>query len=144
MPTRQQVFTVADQIRARRERVSLRSVRALLPYGGSYGAIGEHLSAWKAEWDYQPRIEMAQLPEFLQTSLANAGKTLWEATRQFNAERERAEGIVKAERQLRDEALALTDALEARMAALQAELRTIRLEVQLDRQSPDAVGTRAL
>ncbi|MGY6250621.1 DNA-binding protein [Bosea thiooxidans] len=65
MPTRQQVWTAADHIRGKSERVSLRSVRAELPRGGSYRDIGEHLASWKAERNYQPKIELAQLPEFV-------------------------------------------------------------------------------
>ena len=55
--------------------------------------IGEHLATWKAERHYHPRIELAQLPEFLQTDLGAFGKAPWdaamqEATRQLYADRE--------------------------------------------------------
>jgi hypothetical protein len=139
MPTRQQVFNVADKLRAKPARVSLRSVRAELPRGGSYRDIGGHLAAWKSEREYQPRIELAQLPDFLQTDIASFGNAIWkaamqEATRQFNADRERYEDLLKAERGLREEALMSADILEARVEALQVEVRNLRLEMALDRQ----------
>jgi hypothetical protein len=143
MPTRQQVWTAADRIRGRSERVSLRSVRAELPRGGSYRDIGEHLASWKAERSYHPKIELAKLPEFLQSSLATFGKALWEAamqeaTRQFIADRERFEGILKDERALREQALMAADLLEERVAKLTAENRSLSLERELDRQEkPD-------
>lgn len=139
MPTRQQVWIAADRIRGRSERVSLRSVRAELPRGGSYRDIGEHLASWKAERNYQPKIELAQLPEFLQTNLATFGKALWEAamqeaTRQFNADRERFEEILKDERALREQALMTADLLEERVAKLRAENRKLSLQRELDKQ----------
>lgn len=71
---RQQVWTAADRIRGKSQRVSLRSVRAELP--GAYRDIGEHLASWKAERNYQPKIEVAQLREFLESNLATFGKAL--------------------------------------------------------------------
>lgn len=144
MPTRQQVWTAADRIRAKSERVSLRSVRAELPRGGSYRDIGEHLASWKAERNYQPKIEVAQLPEFLQSNLATFGKALWEAamqeaTRQFNADRERFEEIVIGERALREQALMTADLLEERIAKLTAENRRLAQERELNRQEMRAL-----
>jgi hypothetical protein len=82
VPTQQQVWIAADRSRSRNEPVSLRSVRAALPRGGSYRDIGAHLAAWKTQRNYQPRIELAHLPEFLQTDLAVFGKAVWAAAMQ--------------------------------------------------------------
>lgn len=137
MPTRQQVWSIADKLRAKPERVSLRSVRAQLPGGGSFRDIGEHLAAWKAERQYQPRIELSQLPEFLQTDLGRFGKLLWdaamqEATRQFNVDRARCDELIKAERELRQEALIAADLLEERLRGLVAENRRLKPESEID------------
>jgi hypothetical protein len=110
-----------------------------LPRGGSYRDIGEHLASWKVERNYQPRIELAKLPEFLQTELATVGKALWEAamleaTRQFNADHERFEEMLKDERALREQALIAADLLEERVSRLTAENRRILLERDLDQQ----------
>lgn len=131
MPTKQQVWLVADRLRAKAERVSLRSVRAALPRGGSYRDIGGHLAAWKAERVYQPGIELARLPERLQTELAGFGAAVWEAamqlaSRQFDAERKVAEEVLGIERQLREEALMSADVLEARVTALQAQVSSLQ------------------
>lgn len=141
MPTRQQIWNVADQLRARSERVSLRSVRAGLPRGGSYRDIGEHLASWKTERNYQPRVELAQLPEFLQTDLAGFGKAVWEsamqrATQQLNADRDVYQQIIKTERELREQALMAADILEERVRSLTTENGQLRLELQLTRQDP--------
>ena len=73
---------------ASRYAVCARSCRGAAPF-----VIGEHLATWKAERHYHPRIELAQLPEFLQTDLGAFGKAPWdaamqEATRQLYADRE--------------------------------------------------------
>lgn len=139
MPTRQQVWTAADRLRARSERVSLRSVRAALPRGGSYRDIGSHLASWKTERNYQPRVELALLPEFLQTELAGFGKAVWdvamrEATRQLDADREAYQDVIRVERELREQALMAADLLEERVRSLAAENKILRLELELDRR----------
>lgn len=116
-----------------------------MPRGGSYRDIGEHLAAWKAERNYQPKIELARLPEFLQSNLATFGKALWEAamreaTRQFNADRERFEEILKDERALREQALMTADLVEERIEKLIAENRKLSLERELDRREIAALS----
>lgn len=145
MPTRSEVWAIADRLRAKPERVSIRSVRDALPRGGSYRVIGEHLAAWKAERHYQPRLELAQLPEALQEELASFGKRVWEAsmreaTRQFEADRDRLEGLRLHDQKLRDEALAGADAAEGRIAA--AEAKAERLAAELAAAREEARGLR--
>lgn len=131
---RSEVWAVADALRAASKRVSIRSVREALPRGGSHRSIGAHLAEWKAERSYQPRLELAQLPEGLQAMLVGFGKTVWEAalreaTGRFEEDRRRLEDLRLHEAGLRDEALAATDAAEGRIAA--AEERAARLADEL-------------
>lgn len=134
MPTREDVFRVADEMRAEAMRISIRTVQKELPNGGSYRSIGEHLADWKVDRCYQPVLETTQLPEALQRQLAALGKTLWdeamkEAARQFASERNRIEGIRLENERLRDEGLVIADLAEARIR--DAEQRTERLVCEL-------------
>lgn len=47
MPTREDVFRAADEMRAEAIKISIRTVQKKLPNGGSYRSIGEHLAEWK-------------------------------------------------------------------------------------------------
>lgn len=139
MPTRSEVWVVADKLRAKPERVSIRSVMNALPRGGSFRVIGQHLAEWKEERCYQPRLELAQLPEALQTQLVDFSKAVWEsalreATRQFDADRERLEGLRLHDQKLRDEALAAADAFEARIEASAQEAERLRSELATARE----------
>jgi hypothetical protein len=134
MPTREDVFRVADEMRAEAVRISIRNVQKKLPNGGSYRSIGEHLADWKVDRCYQPVLETTQLPEALQRQLAALGKTLWdeamkEAARQFASERNRIEGIRSENERLRDEGLIIADLAEARIR--DAEQRAEQLACEL-------------
>ncbi|MDR6831480.1 sRNA-binding protein [Bosea sp. BE271] len=134
MPTREDVFRVADEMHKEAVRISIRSVRRRLPNGGSYRSIGEHLADWKIDRSYQPVLETTQLPEALQRQLATLGKTLWdeammEAARQFASERSRIEGIRLESERLRDEGLVIADLAEARIE--NAERRAEQLACEL-------------
>jgi hypothetical protein len=122
-PRRWEVFRAADQIRAEgKERVSLRTVwaRVKLNAGvaGNNQSVGGHLAEWTRERAYSPIIELAGLPEAVETGLAKAGVALWKAAQAEAAainERTRlrmAEAIA-AERELRHEALGMVDARDA-------------------------------
>lgn len=139
MPTRSEVWLVADKLRAKPARVSIRSVMNALPRGGSFRVIGKHLAEWKEERCYQPRLELAQLPEGLQTRLVDFGKAVWEstlreATRKFEHDRERFEGMRLHDQKLRDEALAAADASEARIEAFAQEAERLRFELATARE----------
>ncbi len=134
MPTREDVFRVADEMHKEAVRISIRSVRRRLPNGGSYRSIGEHLADWKIDRSYQPLLGTTQLPEALQRQLATLGKTLWdeammEAARQFASERSRIEGIRLESERLRDEGLVIADLAEARIE--DAERRAEQLACEL-------------
>lgn len=137
MVTENGVWAAADRIRARmkpgggtKERVSVRTVRKELG-GGSHEDIGPFLSLWKTMRDYQPVTEAAGLPEALQAMLTRFGTQALEQARIEMARERLAEAdLVMREReanaQIRDEALAHADLMEARVAALQAEVDRLR------------------
>lgn len=73
LPAREDVFRVADEMRAEAIRISIRTVRKRLPNGGFYRSIGEHLADWKVDRCYQTVLEASQIPEALQRQLAALG-----------------------------------------------------------------------
>jgi hypothetical protein len=144
MPTQHQVWSVADSLRDKPERVSLRTVRAALPRGGSYRDIGPHLATWKAQRSYQPRIELAVLPEHMQTEMARAAANLWEAamqqaTRLLNAEREQLSAVAAVDRELRDDALATADVLSAQVESLKVEISRLTNELEQSRSQSNGL-----
>ncbi|MGY2049136.1 DNA-binding protein [Methylobacterium sp. JK268] len=129
------VWAAADRIRARAkpdcapgERVSVRNVRRELGRG-SFESIGPALARWKARTGYQAVIETAGLPEALQNRLAEFGAALLEHVR-IEWTRHDLTGLANGERaafrEMLDEALAHADVMEARAAALQAEVERLR------------------
>ncbi len=82
MVDRVEVFKVADQLRAQRGkdavRVSVRRVREKLLRKGSFSDVGPELAQWKAARNYQPVIELMDLPGALQKRLGDFGKALLE------------------------------------------------------------------
>ncbi|TNC09197.1 hypothetical protein FF100_26890 [Methylobacterium terricola] len=127
MATRQEVFEVADRLRARGARVSLRSVIPELRLGGSNRVVGPLLRDWKAERRYLPKVEAAGLPETLQGRLRTFAVELWEAARadaaaELVAERAAPEAHRRAGDEVLDEALAHLDVAEAEMGRLQERL----------------------
>lgn len=136
MPTEQQIWSIADRLREKPERVSLRSVRAALPRGGSFRDIGPHLASWKAKRTYNPGIELSSLPEHMQTELSRAAASLWEAamreaTRQLSQERAEMAAAAAADRELRDEALGTADILSSQVESLKSEVDRLRAELGL-------------
>lgn len=126
MPTQHEVWTVADRIRAKPARVSIRSVRAALTRGGSMREVGLHLRSWKTERRYLPGVELSSLPLRLQNEMTSFATKLWEAamieaTSRFEADRKRYEEKLAVERELVDEALGFADMLEARALAAERE-----------------------
>ena len=137
MVTLNEVWAAADRIRARtkpgggtKERVSVRNVRRELG-GGSHEDIGPPLALWKERRDYQPVIEEAGLPLALQALLTRFGAQVLEQARIEEARKRLAEAASEERRReandaVRDEALAYADLMEARVAALQAEVDRLR------------------
>lgn len=150
-PRRWEVFRAADQIRAEgKERVSLRTVWARVKrnagVAGNNQCVGEHLADWTRERAYSPIIELAGLPEAVETGLAKAGVALWKAAEAEAAAinerlRLRMEEAIAAERELRQEALGMVD---ARDAVIEAQRKEIAWFVgELERQKDHLALVRA-
>lgn len=135
MVSRVEVFEVADRLRGLRGkeaiRVSVRRVRDNLPRKGSFSDVGPELAVWKATRNYQPVIELMDLPDALQTRLGNFGKALLD---EVQANESRVRDIERANfeverasyREMLDEAGLTVDVLDARIAALTAEVERLR------------------
>lgn len=152
-PRRWEVFRAADQIRAEaEERVSLRTVwaRVKLNAGvaGNNQCVGEHLAEWTRERAYSPVIELAGLPEAVETGLAKAGVALWKAAEAEAAaimvrERLRMEEAIAAERELRQEALGMVDARDAVIEAQRGEIAWFVAELERRKEHLRTVRARA-
>ncbi|MGU3476554.1 DNA-binding protein [Methylobacterium sp. D48H] len=138
MPTKTEVFAVADRLRAKGERVSLRSVIPKLRAGGSNRIVGPLLRDWKVERSYRPGLEGGDLPERVQGRLAAAAAELWEAAQAeaaavLTVERERMAAERRAGDEILDEALARLDVAEAEIGRLRerlARLEEFRIEAR--------------
>lgn len=145
------VFRVMDELRARKEPVTLRSVNARLKLKGwkvwSYTHLGPALIEWKAEREYSPVIELAGLPDAVSTRLAKAGAELWQAAQAEAAarlvrDRRRMDEAIQAERAMRDEALALLDKSEAEVRHLQDQLTWHVAELERQKEHVQTVRAR--
>lgn len=139
MPSEAEVWKAADALRDRGEKVSIASVRKELTYGGSNRDVGPPVAAWKAQRSYLPVVELANLPEAMQTELTRAASKIWsaalqEATRTFNVERMNDEKAVQIERELRDEALSTIDVMEERLKLAHSEMGRLSAELALARE----------
>lgn len=144
MPTQEQVWDAAERVRALGERVTQKRVLASLRTRGILATertIDAFLIAWKAAQDYEPRLELSDIPTPLKASLADFMEATWgaamaEATARLEHERIRlraereAAGRLLDEAQIRAEATARENAgLRARQAEMAAEIATLRKEV---------------
>lgn len=139
MPSKSEVWKAADQLRGRGERVSITTVREELTYGGSNRDVGPLLAAWKVERAYLPVVELANLPEAMQTELTRAASKIWaaalqDASRKFNIDRENGENVIKVERELRDEALSAADVLEQKLKLAHSEIGRLGAELALAKE----------
>lgn len=139
MPSEAEVWKAADALRDRGEKVSIESVRGELTNGGSNRDVGPHVAAWKAQRRYLPVVEMANLPDAMQTELTRAASKIWsaalqEATRTFNVERVNNETAVQVEREHRDEALSTIDVMEEKLKLAQSEIGRLSAELALSKE----------
>lgn len=151
-PRRWEVFRAADEIRAEgKERVSLRTVwaRVKLNAGvaGNNQSVGEHLAEWTRDRAYSPVIELAGLPEAVETGLAQAGVALWKAAEAEAAaimvrERLRMAEAIAAERELRHEALGMVDARDAVIEAQRSEIAWFVDELERQKEHVRTVKAR--
>ncbi len=129
MVDRTEIFRVADQLRSLRGeqavRVSVRRVQEKLKRRGSFGDVEPMLKDWKTTRNYQPVLELMQLPDALEKRLGDFGKALLDEvqaqeSRVRDVERRNFEIERSSYRELLDEAGMTVDVLEARVAALTA------------------------
>ena len=112
-------------------RVSVRRVRDNLKRKGSFGDVGRELRDWKNARSYHPVIELMRLPDALEKRLGDFGRALLDEvqgseSRVRDVERANFEVERANHRELLDEAGMTIDALEARVAALTAEVDRLR------------------
>jgi hypothetical protein len=93
-------------------------------------------------------IELAGLPEAVETGLAKAGVALWKAAQAEAAailvrERLRMAEAIAAERELRNEALGMVDAREAVIEAQRSEIAWFVGELERQKQHVATVKARA-
>lgn len=133
MPKRDEVFRVADKLRAAGKRPSYRVVTAALPRGGSPKTVLKHLEAWRDERAYKPKLEAKGLPEPLQERLVAFAEGTWKAAQEhaatvFGREREAAEETRRAEAEDRECLAGQLEAAQAEAAGLRALADAARSE----------------
>lgn len=153
MSKRDEVFRVADKMRAAGKRPSYRQVIAALPRGGSPATVLRHLEAWKEERAYKPKLEAKGLPEPLQERLVAFAEQTWEAAQTqaatvFHREREAAEERRLAEAEDRECLLgqleaSLTEAVGLRSLADAARAEAAHLRARLEKVENQLARFRA-
>lgn len=131
MAERDAVFRVADSLRAGGKPVSVRAVIAALEQGGSNREVGPLVREWKAKRGYRPRVEFAGIPTDVQNRHGDALAVLWEAAcvsaaRRYDDDRERMGCDLRANDEIRDEALREVDRVTEEVVALRAEVTQLR------------------
>ena len=131
MAERDEVFRVADSLRGEGKPVSVRSVIANLEHGGSNRDVGILVRDWKAARDYRPRIEIAGVPTKVQNRHGDALAALWEvacesAARKYDDDRKKMDRDLRANDEVRDEALREVDRVTEEVAALRVEITHLR------------------
>ncbi|CAO4170395.1 KfrA N-terminal DNA-binding domain-containing protein [Methylorubrum aminovorans] len=142
MPTRNEVFRIADKLRAAGKRPSYRNVTAALARGGSPRVVLKHLASWWEERAYKPKLEAKGLPEPLQERLVGFAEQTWQAAQEqaatvFQREREAMDETRLAEAEDRECLLGQLEASRAEVgglrelaAAAQAEAEHLRARLE--------------
>jgi regulator of protease activity HflC (stomatin/prohibitin superfamily) len=126
MVDRREVYKVCDKLRAAGRKVTYRAVQGALEEGGSFRDVGPELRRWKAERDYRPRLELADMPKEVRTKFEAFSVAAWKAVKD-RAGSDLGRALVdKAD--LDEELLASLDARDARIRSLEAELRAKEAE----------------
>ena len=114
---------------------------------GSFSDVGPELARWKSSRNYQPVIELMELPEAIQRRLGAFGKALLDEvqaheSRLRDGERANFEIERDAFGAMLDEAAMTVDVLEARVEALTAEVEHLRKggTVEAVERTPDGIA----
>ena len=126
-----EVFEAADCLQAQGRMVSIRNVRESLERRGSHRDIGPLVAQWKIKRSYQPRTEIEGVPLRIQSRHGDALAALWgdaraEAARDLEGERDHMRATVRANNEVRDEALLDADRLNDQVSKLQAEVAQLQ------------------
>jgi len=150
MPTKDEVFLVADQMLAAGEEPTLRTVTRRLNDGGSPRDVCPLLRKWRDTRGHNPKLDVKDLSAELREHLSAFGKAAYriaqrDAARRWVQDRHEADAIRQAEAKDLEHLLGLIDgaasekaALLARAEAAEAEAarvtaRLTKVENQLDR-----------
>lgn len=124
--TKDQIFSVADDIDARGQKPTLTAVREALG-GGSYSTISQGMAAWRARKAAGRTGPAEPLPDALAAALSTLGETAWTialetAHARLTGEREAFEQERSQNDAQRQEAVELADALTTEVERLKLQL----------------------
>lgn len=153
MPTKEEVFRVADELWAAGQRPSRRNVQERLPNGGSPRSILPHLDAWRDARAYKADLGIKDVPERIRAKLADFAKDAWktaqvEAAYTWQRERDDLQTIRRDEAEDREHLLGQLEEAQATIIGLReqltaAEQATNRLQSDLDKTSKLLSDARA-
>ena len=130
----QKVSEAAERLVADGRPVSVRAVRASLKAGGSFRDIGRLVAHWKAERKYTRRVLVDDVPVAVQNRFGDALADLWNearmmAMREHDDDRESWKEKIRANDEIRDEALMETDRLTDEVRSLREEVSRLTARV---------------
>lgn len=141
------IYKACDKLLAARRRVSLRNLIDALPNGGTNRIVGPVMAKWKVDRDYKPRLVVNDLPEAVQGELVKFASSVVDAAqasqaKHFENDRRKLEATLRANDEVRDDALTECDALREEIARLRREADTIRSEAETLRLANDRLKAR--
>jgi len=141
------IFNACDKLLAARKRVSLRNLIAALPNGGTNRIVGPVMAKWKVDRDYKPRLVVNDLPQAVQGELVKFTRSVVEAAQaseagRFDNDRLKLDARLRANDEVRDDALTECDALREENARLRREADTVRSEAETLRLANDRLKAR--
>ena len=130
----QEISEASERLVADGRPVSVRAVRASLKAGGSFRDIGRLVAQWKADRKYIRRVLVDDVPLAIQNRFGDALAALWNearmmAMREHDDDRESWKEKIRANDEIRDEALTETDRLTDEVRSLRGEVSRLRVSV---------------
>ena len=153
--TWEQVYAVADAIRAEGSKPTSRAVRERLGNTGSMGTVNKLLQRWRATQEREqatavslpPALQRAIL-DFLDTELAAARATLeaqlveqQQEASDLAAETERQADAIEGQRQMLEHVVTAKASAEGRAQQLAADLDSAKAETVRERQAAESART---
>jgi chromosome segregation ATPase len=137
--TKEQIFTVADELDAAGQSPTLAAVRKAVG-GGSFTTISEAMSEWKAQRIAQSVPSREPVPQALNEKLNELGFDIWSlatSAAQGRLQQER-EGLAAARTQMEaehQEAADLADSMNSELETLQQKLQSLEATLAQERGS---------